>query len=499
MTRFSKIATSTFLIIVLTIFITTTAFASREYGPFDWDKLTENGKLKVDATIADATVIMDAHTGKILHQENATEKRYPASITKIMTCMLVLENAQLTDVVTVPELKTVSEKNSRLIGLEEGELLTVEDLLHALMVYSANDAAETLAVHIAGSVADFSVMMNNRATELGMIGTHFVNPHGLHNDNHYTTAMDMAKLAFVAMKDEMFRKLVSTYMYNPPETKKHNPDDNPWPDEWIGTNDLISDREDKVAFNNSKGHAIGVKTGYTKIAGGTLVAAAVSKEGTQEVITVSLNGDKKKKFNEAIIMFEYAFDFYDTLDLAKMLATDKTIPVDVENAKSEQHANIDLLVTPREGGAYLTDVTATIDEIKNAPERFKMVQNIAGTITAPIEQGQVVGTVDFFLDDATIPIMTCDLVAQNVVEAVPESTPTPAVTPNPVPDKSAKDEVGILTYVGYGLIGLVILILIITLISSARRKAAYNKHGNSRGQRSAQRYSGSQRGRGRRR
>lgn len=495
MIKFSKIAISTFLIIILTIFITTTALAARESDPRNWDELAENGQLKADATVADATVIMDAHTGQILHQENATEKRFPASITKVMTCLLVLENVQLTDIVTVPELKTVDEVNSRLIGLEEGEQLSVEDLLYALMVYSANDAAETFAVHIAGSVADFSVMMNNRAAELGMTGTHFVNPHGLHNDNHYTTAMDMAKLTFFAMKNDMFRKLVSTYMYDPPVTNKHNPDENPWVKEWIGTNDLISDREDKVAFNDSNGHAIGVKTGYTSQAKGTLVAAAVSKDGTQEVITVSMNGEQKLKFSDAITMFMYAFDFYDTLDLAQMLATDKTIPAHVENAKSEENANIDLLVTPREDGAYLTDVTTAIESIKNAPDRFTMQQNINGALTAPIEQGQVVGTVDFLLDGT--PVMTCDLVAQNAVEAMPVATPEPVVTPDPtVP---AKDETSITTYIGYGLVGLVLLILIIVLISNARRKAAYSRHSTSRGQRSAQRYQGSQRGRGRRR
>jgi D-alanyl-D-alanine carboxypeptidase (penicillin-binding protein 5/6) len=369
----------------------TTALAAKESAPRDWDKLTENGQLKPDATVSDAAVIMDAHTGKILYQENATEKRYPASITKVMTCLLVLENCQLTDIVTVPNI-SINEEDARLVGLVEGEQLTVEDLLYALMVYSANDAGEALAVHMAGSVADFSVMMNNRAAELGMTGTHFINPHGLHNDNHYTTAMDMINLTFFAMKNEMFRKLVSTYMYVPPVTNKHNPDENPWkPDIWENTNKLLSQREDEdFPFNDSNGHAIGVKTGYTKAAGGTLVAAAVSKDGTQEVITVTLNGDQSLKFQDAITMFMYSFDFYDTIDLAQMLATDKTIPAHVENAKSEEYANIQLLVTPREDGAYLTDVPTAIENIKNAPDRFTMQQNI-GTLTAPIEQGQVVG------------------------------------------------------------------------------------------------------------
>lgn len=499
MIKFSKIATSTFLIIILTIFIVMpiTALAAGESTPRDWDELTENGQLKADSTTSDAAVLMDAHTGKILYQENATERRFPASITKVMTCILVLENAQLTDIVTVPEI-SIDEANARLVGLEQGEQLTVEDLLYALMVYSANDAGEALAVHLAGSVADFSVMMNNRAAELGMTGTHFVNPHGLHNDNHYTTAMDMANLTFFAMKNEVFRKLVSTYMYAPPLTNKHNPDENPWkPDIWENTNKLISQREDEsFAFNDSNGHAIGVKTGYTKAASGTLIAAAESKDKTQEVITVVLNDDNK--WEDTITMFLYAFDLYDTIDLVQMLATDKTIPAHVENAKSEEYANIELLVTPREEGAYLTDVTTAIENIKNAPDRFTMQQNINGALTAPIEKGQVVGTVDFLLDGT--PVMTCDLVAQNAVEAMPVATPEPVVTPDPNINKPpVKGETSLTTYIGYGLIGLVLLILIIVLISNARRKAAYGRHSTSRGQRSGQRYSGSQRGRGRRR
>src|SRR5699024_6096710 len=173
-----------------------------DYNP---DNLTTN---------SDSIILIDAKTGNILYTKKDYEKKYPASTTKLKTSIITLENCKLTDVVTVSHnaIFSVPVGYSH-ASLQEGEQLTVEQLLNVLLIPSANDAAFALAEHIAGSVDEFSTMMNNKAKELGCLNTHFVNPNGIHNNDHYSTAYDLALIGQYAMKfdDIMHIAKISQY------------------------------------------------------------------------------------------------------------------------------------------------------------------------------------------------------------------------------------------------------------------------------------------------
>jgi len=477
----------------------------------DWEEFAPDGELIESATSSNFVVLIDAHTGKVIYEENANEKQYPASITKIMTCLLVLENNNLDDMVEVKEF-TLSESKATAIGIVQGEKISVRDLLYGLMLPSGNDAAIALAMHVSGSVTAFAQLMNEKAAELIMTNTHFVNPHGLHDEEHYTTAMDMAKLAYVAMQNEEFKEIVSTYKYTPAQTNIHN-EENLWdPDIWKNTNDLVSTVYDDIyAFNDKvNGHAIGIKTGHTSAAEYTLVSAAENVDGTQEVIAVVLKGTPNGRFLDSITMFMYAFEFYDTINLGELLAREFTVKTHVENAtNSDEYDNLKLNVVPK-GEAYMTDEKQKIEMIKSHPELFTHTETYSAALTAPIAIGQEVGTVNFYFNGESEPILTCTLIAANDVQVMTEATPVVIATPEPVATPTAEltGIIGIIDKNKYIITGVVAIILIIILIIFISRRnkyrgSRYNSTRNSaqtRGRRADSRFKdGVNRGRGRKR
>ena len=150
---------------------------------------------------AKAALLIDLNTNRVVYEQDADERVYPASLTKIMTCLIALENGNLSDVVTVSESALADlDEDSSVAGLVVGEQMTLENLLYCMMVVSGNDACNVIAEHVAGSVTDFVRMMNQRAYELGCTNTHFNNPHGLHDESHYTTARDLAIRARISAR-----------------------------------------------------------------------------------------------------------------------------------------------------------------------------------------------------------------------------------------------------------------------------------------------------------
>lgn len=223
----------------------------------------------VSAQSGTAEVVMELNSGRVLHAVNAHDKKYMASTTKILTAIVVIENCDLNDVVTVTK-QTIGVEGSS-IYLEEGEKLSVRDLLYGLMLRSGNDCAETLAVHCCGSIEDFASLMNETANKIGATNSNFVNPHGLHNDNHYTSAYDLALISRYAMKNEDFRNIVSTKSVKIPHTTQNY-------DRYLkNKNKMLNE------FDGSNG----IKTGYTKKAGRCLVSSCL--RGDMELICVVLN------------------------------------------------------------------------------------------------------------------------------------------------------------------------------------------------------------------
>ncbi len=282
------------------LFPISTCFAT-ETSLSDTSDDFSNIDVSVDAPVA---LLMDANSGKILYEKNAYEKMYPASTTKIMTAILALENRELSHVAKVSynAIFTVPSGYTN-ANLQLDEELTIEQLLNVLLIPSANDAANVIAEDIGGSVESFANMMNTKASEIGCLNTHFVNPNGVHNEDHYSTAYDLALMGRYAMQNETFRNLVSTVKYTLPVTNKYDKTDRTF----TTTNKLINSNS-SLYYE----YATGIKTGYTDAAKNCIVAGA--RKDDMDLICVILgasnDSNTNNKFKDCINLFDYGFDHY---------------------------------------------------------------------------------------------------------------------------------------------------------------------------------------------
>ncbi len=253
---------------------------------------------------AQAGIVMDMDTGAVLYSKNANDRNYPASITKIMTTMVALEHGNLNDKFTCGEEVLQIESDSTHLWLEPGETLTLRQALFGVMLYSANDMANAVAVHIAGSVEAFADLMNEKAESLGCKNTHFVNPSGLHDDNHYTSAADMAKIARAAYRSAAFRTLCSTTYYTIPKTNKED-------------SERYLDNHHKILQKDSGYYqewCTGGKTGYTMTAWNTLVTYG-EKDGKRLVCVLLHENGPDKAYNETTTLMNYGFDNFSKVNI----------------------------------------------------------------------------------------------------------------------------------------------------------------------------------------
>ena len=243
-------------------------------------------------------LIYDRASGRILYEKNGNKQTPMASTTKIMTAIVVLENAKLTDTVTITT-KAAGIGGSRL-GLKKNDKITVNDLLYGLMLRSGNDAAVALAIHVGGSVEGFAEMMNKKAEELNLTNSHFVVPHGLDNEGHYTTAYELAKMADYALKIDKFKEIVGTKVatiHINGYAKKIN-----------NTNNLLG----------SVSGVYGVKTGFTNGAGRCLVTAC--KRDDLDIITVIIGADTNNiRSKDTIKLIQYAYTEFETIDIKEII------------------------------------------------------------------------------------------------------------------------------------------------------------------------------------
>lgn len=254
-----------------------------------------------------SAILMDADTGKVLYEKNADAKTQPASVTKMMTALLTVENLDLDHVVTVPPEAVGILGNS--MKLKVGEKLTVDQLLHALLIISANDAAVALAMEMGGSLDNFYKMMNERARQLGMKNTHYKSPNGLIEDaNHYMSARDTAILAEKLMGHKSVSRIVRTVKYTLPKTNKSKAR------KLKNTNKMLYDTKSKITADGKKIHprykgTIGIKTG-TMNASGYCLAAEVRRDGTNLIaVVMHANGrdGSLARYSAVIPMFDYGF------------------------------------------------------------------------------------------------------------------------------------------------------------------------------------------------
>lgn len=244
-------------------------------------------------------IVTDYDTGSVLIEKNKYLKVFPASTTKILTCSLALENLNLDDQITVTS-KMLSEvpRGSSTMKLVSGDTMTVKDLLYGLMLPSGNDAAIVVAHLVSGSTEEFVSLMNTKLKELGCVNTHFTNPHGFHDENHYTTAEDMTKIFKYALQNKTFLEIISTNKYTIKANSAVSYDRN-----YTSTNQLIT---------NSKYNIYG-KTGYTDEAGNVFVS--FTDYNGKKLISVLLDGDKNYyhntyRFNDTLEIYDYIYNNY---------------------------------------------------------------------------------------------------------------------------------------------------------------------------------------------
>lgn len=232
------------------------------------------------AVSAEAGALFNVSDGAVIYSKNAYEKLYPASITKVMTAIIALEEGNLSDSVTVTEDAVITEAGASLAGIKPGDVLTMEQLLYGLMIPSGNDAANAIAVHMSGSVSAFAEKMNERARELGATHTHFLNPNGLHSEEHYTTAYDLYLMFNEALKIPKFREIIGASSFTADYV---NGAGEPVSKTWtVGNWYQKGDREAPAGVT-----VIGGKTGTTQAAGYCLIMAS-DDSGGKEYISVVL-------------------------------------------------------------------------------------------------------------------------------------------------------------------------------------------------------------------
>ena len=242
---------------------------------------------------ASSAVVIEAESGRIVYEKDAHTRRGMASTTKIMTALCAIENMALDTVVTVPREAVGVEGSS--VYLKEGEQISLEDLLYALMLQSANDAAAAIAIAVSGSIEEFACLMNEKAEVLGLTDTHFENPHGLDGSEHYTTAYELAKIGAYALENEDFARIVST------KTWKIKASEGAPARTLVNHNRLLREY----------GDIIGVKTGFTRKCGRTLVSAA--RRNGVTLVCVTLNDGDDWRDHRA--MLDFGFDLYENEEL----------------------------------------------------------------------------------------------------------------------------------------------------------------------------------------
>ena len=322
-----------------------------------------------------AALLMDARTGTVLYEKNAELQLQPASMTKMMTALLVVENLDLDKKVTVP--REAANLLGSSMDLKEGEVLTVRQLLNALLVHSANDAAVALAIEVSGSVDAFLELMNKRAQELGMDNTNYISTNGFVNDaRHHTTAIDSTIIARKILEDKTLAPIVKKASYTIPATNKS-------PERKLKTtNKLLKKTKKKIKVNGVERFpkyegAMGVKTGF--MAGsGYCITASAERDGMTLIAVVMQANTDLNRYVDAITMFDYGFDNYYSYELKK--PHEKTGRIKVK------YGHNCFVQTETEEGVY-----ATLPKQAEGKDMARCEIVLKDHVAAPIKKGKKVG------------------------------------------------------------------------------------------------------------
>ncbi|NLE24425.1 MAG: D-alanyl-D-alanine carboxypeptidase [Clostridiaceae bacterium] len=348
---------------------------------------------------AKAYILIEMETGQVLAEKNADERRSPASTTKIMTALVALENADLEDEMTASENAIKSVPYDYVTaGIKIGETLKFKDLLDLMMITSANEASNVIAENVSkdGTVQGFTDLMNIKAASLGLTGTHFTNSNGKEEEEHYTTARDLAYLARDAMKLETFREVVGRREFTLPDTNLRK--SNEWQAGHLTyTNELLR------SHSKYYSQVTGIKTGYTDLAGLCLVSSAVNPDGL-ELISVILGAeDKTHQFEDSQKLLEYGFKNFSYRKLVQK--GEYVSRFEVEDSVDGKKVEI---ITNGE----FSHILPLDEESRN--QKLKVTKTFNEPFIAPIEQGQTVGKIEYIYDGKKIGVV--ELVAKESIE-----------------------------------------------------------------------------------
>lgn len=397
-----------------------------------------NGWTKGPNIYSEAGIVMDADSGAILYAKNIDAPHYPASITKVLTGLVALEHNELTDIVTItPEDYNFLKKGDNHIGLKNKEQITMEDALHGTLLASGNEVAHAVASNTEGGYDNFIKLMNEKAKELGCMNSNFVNSHGLHDDNHYTSARDMALIAMAAFHNTEFMRITGTKLYTIPTTNI--------------TNETRSfENHHRMLFQGRTQYyeyCVGGKTGYTDKALNTLVTLA-SKDGMNLVAVVLRTHGTGNTYNDTRTMLDYAFE-----NFSKVAVTEDM--VEVSGFKS---IDADAHVTLPSG--------ITFDQLDCAVENPTALGDKSGKLIYTYE-GQVVGEVEFTVTDEFY----------NELHGIED------VKDKDKADKKKADKgavLGIIIKIVFGILGVVLVLFLLLLCYVAYRRRQIRKRRKAR-------------------
>lgn len=344
--------------------------------------------------LSDAAILIDSKTGTVLYSKNANKKMYPASTTKILTAILAIENSNLSDkAITSYKAISLIPAGYSSAYLSEGEEMSVEHLLEVLLVHSANDAANVLAEHVSGSIEKFVELMNEKLIELGCTDTHFVNTNGIHSDDHYTTASDMAKIFQYCIQNSTFREIISMKSCIIPATNKSKVR------KYNNTNDLIN--PDYKYYLSS---CVGGKTGYTSQAGNCLVSLC-SKDDLELICVVlkasQLSSTISSRYSDSFNLYKYGYSNYSIEIIAHKDDVIDTIKVKHGSSKTKV---LDLVLA--------NDIYALVNTSQEDSGACSLVY-INENISAPLAKDSVLGYVEYTVGSITYK---SDLLASHNVE-----------------------------------------------------------------------------------
>ena len=359
-----------------------------------------------------AAIVVDGDYGEVLYSYNGYQKMYPASITKVMTSLLVMEALEagtltLAQPITASETAVVLPEGSSTAGIKAGEILTVEQLLHCDLVSSANEACNILAETVGGTIPNFVDMMNEKARALGMKDTHFMNPHGLHDEEHYTTAYDIYLMAHAAMEYDTFRSIVATTKYVVPATNLSG-------ERTLYTTNALLDNWKIAGYTYSR--AIGIKTGSTTPAGQCLVSASVDAEGRTfycvvlgaENVTNEDGSKTRYSFKESKRLLEWA-----SANFRRITLLDETFTQVIREVAVTLSDDTDYVLAQPVGSIEATMPT------DYDPDRAEFRIQLVETVEAPVTKGTRLGSVTLVYEGeeyGTLDMVAADSVARSELQ-----------------------------------------------------------------------------------